>query len=158
RDRALDRRRARQHPGAPSRPRDPMNIEAFLLCDAATDSNGKLNLLGAFDSFFVQEVPAVHPHCAVVLRLRLDRAEHGEHTITRHRTDEAGRPVMQPLEGRLRAHGTANTTATSNLILNMQGLKLARYGELAFHLQIDGKPVASLPLYIRRVPQPPAAA
>ena len=26
-----------------------MNIEAFLLCDAATDSAGKLNVLGAFD-------------------------------------------------------------------------------------------------------------
>ena len=134
-----------------------MNIEAFLLCDAATDSNGKLNLLGAFDSFFVQEVPAVHPHCAVVLRLRLDRAEAGEHTITLHLIDEDGQHVMQPLEGRLRVHGTANTTATSNLILNMQGLKLTRFGELAFHLQIDGKPVASLPLYIRRVAPAPSA-
>jgi hypothetical protein len=129
-----------------------MNIEAFLLCDAATDSHGKLNVLGAFDSFFVNEVPAVHPHCSVVLRLRLERAEQGEHTITLHLIDEDGKHVMQPLEGRLRVHGTGSATATSNLILNMQGLKLTRFGELAFHLQIDGKPVASLPLYIRKVP------
>jgi hypothetical protein len=133
-----------------------MNIEAFLLCDAATDSHGKLNLLGAFDSFFVNEVPAVHPHCAVVLRLRLERAEQGEHSITLHLIDEDGKHVMQPLEGRLRVHGTASATATSNLILNMQGLKLARFGELAFHLQIDGKPAGSLPLYIRKLPAQPA--
>ena len=133
-----------------------MNIEAFLLCDAATDSHGKLNLLGAFDSFFVNEVPAVHPHCAVVLRLRLERAEQGEHSITLHLIDEDGKHVMQPLEGRLRVQGTASATATSNLILNMQGLKLARFGELAFHLQIDGKPAASLPLYIRKLPGQPA--
>lgn len=131
-----------------------MNIEAFLLCDAATDSQGKLNVLGAFDSFFVGEVPAAHPHCAVVLRLRLERAEQGEHTITLHLIDEDGQHVMKPLEGRLRVHGTASTTATSNLILNMQGLKLPRFGEMAFHLQIDGKPVASLPLYIRRMAPP----
>jgi hypothetical protein len=134
-----------------------MNIEAFLLCDAATDSHGKLNLLGAFDSFFVNEVPAVHPHCAVVLRLRLDRAEQGEHTITLHLIDEDGNHLMQKLEGRLRVHGAPSPTATSNLILNVQGLKLARLGELAFHLQIDGKPAASLPLYIRKIQAPPAA-
>jgi hypothetical protein len=128
-----------------------MNIEAFLLCDAATDSQGKLNLLGAFDSFFVNEVPAVHPHCAVVLRLRVDRSEQGEHTITLHLIDEDGKHVMQPLEGRLRVQAAQSQTATSNLILNMQGLKLPRFGELAFHLHIDGKPAGSLPLYIRKL-------
>jgi hypothetical protein len=134
-----------------------MNVEAFLLCDAATDSNGKLNVLGAFDSFFVREVPAVHPHCAVVLRLRLDSTEAGEHQITLHLIDEDGQHVMQPIEGRLRVRATPSATATSNLILNMQGLKLPRFGELAFHLQVDNKPVASLPLYIRQLPKPPAA-
>jgi hypothetical protein len=132
-----------------------MNIEAFLLCDAATDSHGKLNLLGAFDSFFVNEVPAVHPHCAVVLRLRFDRTEQGEHTITLHLIDADGQHLMQPLEGRLRVGNTPSATATSNLILNMQGLKLTKMGELAFHLQIDGKPAASLPLYIRQIQQQP---
>jgi hypothetical protein len=133
-----------------------MNVEAFLLCDAATDSHGKLNVLGAFDSFFVQDVPAAHPHCAVVLRLRMGRTEQGEHTITLHLIDEDGKHVIQPIEGRLRVHASPSATATSNLILNLQGLKLTRFGELAFHLQVDGKPVASLPLYIRRIPTPPA--
>lgn len=131
-----------------------MNVEAFLLCDAATDTHGKLNLLGAFDSFFVSEVPATHPYCAVVLRLRFERAEQGEHSITMHLIDEDGKHVMQPLEGRLRVQGSNNTTSTSNLILNLQGLRLTRFGELAFHLQIDGKPAASLPLYIRQVQAP----
>jgi hypothetical protein len=132
-----------------------MNIEAFLLCDAATDSAGKLNVLGAFDSFYVNDVPAVHPHCAVVLRLRLERAEQGEHTITLHLIDADGQHVIQPLEGRLRVAGTTSATATSNLILNLQGLQLKRFGEMAFHLQIDGKPVASLPLTIRKLPAAP---
>ena len=29
-----------------------MNLESFLLCDAATDQQGKLNVLGAFDNIF----------------------------------------------------------------------------------------------------------
>ncbi|MHC4882477.1 MAG: DUF6941 family protein, partial [Planctomycetota bacterium] len=32
-------------------------MEAFLLCDAATDQNGKLNVLGAFDNIFAKETP-----------------------------------------------------------------------------------------------------
>ena len=132
-----------------------MNIEAFLLCDAATDTAGKLNVLGAFDSFYVADVPAMHPQCAVVLRLRLERAEQGEHSITLHLIDADGQHVIQPLDGRLRVGGSTSSTSTSNLILNLQGLQLKRFGEMAFHLQIDGKPVASLPLTIRKLPAPP---
>ena len=131
-----------------------MNIEAFLIADAATDSSGKLNVLGAFDTVYVPSVPAQHPHCSIVLRLRLDRAEQGEHTITLHLIDEDGGHVIQPLEGRLRVQGSAGATATSNLILNLQGLKFARFGELAFHLHVDGKAVASLPLYVRKLTPP----
>ena len=34
-----------------------MNIEIFALCDAATESEGKVSLLGAFDSL-VPRIPA----------------------------------------------------------------------------------------------------
>ena len=133
-----------------------MNVEAFLICDAATDSHGKLNVLGAFDTVYVGDVPAVHPHCAVVLRLRLERSEQGEHKITLHLIDPDGKHLIQPLEGRLRVHGNASATATSNLILNLQNLRLERFGELAFHLHIDGKPVASLPLHVLKLAAPAA--
>ena len=137
-----------------------MNVEAFLICDAATDSHGKLNVLGAFDTVYVAQLPAVHPHCAVVVRLRFERSEQGEHAITLHLIDADGKHVIQPLEGRLRVHGGASSTATSNLILNMQGLRLEKYGELAFHLAIDGQPSGNLPLHVLApagaAPPPPA--
>ena len=31
-----------------------MNIQVAVLCDAATDENGKLNLLGAFDTIYAE--------------------------------------------------------------------------------------------------------
>ena len=31
-----------------------MNIQVAVLCDAATDDNGKLNLLGAFDTIYAR--------------------------------------------------------------------------------------------------------
>jgi len=42
-----------------------MDVEIFALCDAATDSGGKLNILGAFDRVSTRQFPAVHPPCAL---------------------------------------------------------------------------------------------
>jgi hypothetical protein len=36
-----------------------MNIQVAVLCDAATDDNGKLNLLGAFDTIYAPQLPAM---------------------------------------------------------------------------------------------------
>ena len=38
-----------------------MKVEIFALCDAATESQGKLNLLGTFDQLVAGSVPVVHP-------------------------------------------------------------------------------------------------
>ena len=38
-----------------------MNIQVAVLCDAATEENGKLSLLGAFDTIYAPQMPAVHP-------------------------------------------------------------------------------------------------
>ena len=50
-----------------------MNIEAFLLCDAATGHQGKLNVLGAFDTIYAKQLPVIHPACAIALRIRFTK-------------------------------------------------------------------------------------
>ena len=52
-----------------------MNIQVAVLCDAATDDNGKLNLLGSFDTIYAPQLPAVHPQCAVALRVTFQPGE-----------------------------------------------------------------------------------
>jgi hypothetical protein len=39
------------------------------LCDSAADYNGKLCVLGAFDTIFAKTLPVVHPQCAIALRI-----------------------------------------------------------------------------------------
>ena len=46
-----------------------MNIQVAVLCDAATDDQGKLNILGAFDTINALTLPAIHPQCAIALRV-----------------------------------------------------------------------------------------
>jgi hypothetical protein len=129
-----------------------VNVEAFLLCDAATDTHGKLNVLGAFDSIFVRSVPAVHQNCAIVLRLRMSRSEAGEHKVAIHFVDEDGNYIVKPLEGSIRVGAGNELTSATNLILHLQGLKLPRFGELAINLIFDDEPAATVPLHVRPVP------
>ena len=131
-----------------------MNVEAFVLCDAATDSQGKLNILGAFDTLFVQNLPAVHPHCAVAARLRWERIEGEDHKLAIHIINQDGKGVIPPLEGNIKVGFPHDeTTAVTNIILNLQGLKLESFSEHSVDLVIDSKHEASLPLYVKPVPQ-----
>lgn len=128
-----------------------MNVEAFVLCDAATDSQGKLNILGAFDTLFVQAVPAVQAQCAVATRIRWEQIEGEDHKIAIHVINQDGKAVIPPLEGNIKVGFPDDaSTAITNIILNIQGLKLETFSEHSIDLVVDSKHEASLPLYIRQ--------
>ncbi|MDO8488821.1 MAG: hypothetical protein Q7S42_01735 [Candidatus Omnitrophota bacterium] len=127
-----------------------MQVEIFALCDAATADFGKLSMLGAFDSIWVTQTPAVHPQCAIALRARFERIERGEHKVIVHFVDMDGKNVIAPAEGIITINFTEDQSSNSaNLILNIQGLKLERMGEYSIDLAIDGQQKASLPLFVK---------
>lgn len=132
-----------------------MEIETFVLCDAATDYRGKLNILGTFDTIHTVKLPVVWPHCALALRVRFSTIEEGEHRVRISFMDEDGKPVLPPLDGAVRVKfGPAAKTMATNLILNMDRIKLERSGEYAINLAIDGRQERSLPLYLRLREEP----
>ncbi len=130
-----------------------MNIECFVLCDAATDSQGKLNILGAFDTLFGKKVPVVHPSCSIALRLRFLKFEEDFHKIRVDIVDEDGKKVVIPgIEGELnvKIHESLFSSVV-NLVFNLQHLKFERFGEYSLVLSVDGKQLGQLPLYLREV-------
>ncbi len=133
-----------------------MNIEAFLLCDAATDYGGKLNVLGAFDAIFTGQVPATHPACAVALRVRFSRIEEGQHPFRICVVDEDGKEIIPKLEGNISVKVPGNSDSTIvNVVANLQRLKLPDYGRYSIDLAIDGEHRASLPLMLSQAPPRP---
>jgi hypothetical protein len=133
-----------------------MNIEAFILCDAATDQMGKLNILGAFDHLFAQNLPAKHPACAIVGRIRFERPEEGDHKIKVQMIDEDAKPVGPKLDGTMNIRFSADVdSAVSNFIVNVHGLQLDKYGQYRIDLSIDGQMKASLPFYVMEPPAQP---
>jgi len=133
-----------------------MNVEAFLLCDAATDQHGKLNILGAFDNLFAQEVPVRHRACSIATRIRFSKIEAGDHIVRIFIIDADGNSIGPKLEGKIAVRiGENASNAVVNLILNIQNLEFGRYGQYQIDLAVDGNVQASLPLYIRPVPSRP---
>ena len=129
-----------------------MQLEVFTLCDAATDSFGKLNILGTFDTITVPAVPAIHRQCAIAIRMRFRRVEGSHHRLALTFVDEDGHDVLPPLNTEISVpFGEHDLTRAVNFVLNMHHLQLKRFGEYAIELAIDGRLEASLPLYVRPI-------
>jgi hypothetical protein len=126
-----------------------MNIEVYSLCDAATNDLGKLNMLGAFDSILASQLPFIHPQCAIVLRIRFESIERGEHRVIVTFVDLDGRNIIPPANGTINVNfPDGQRSGSANLILNIQRLKLEKYGEYSIDLAIDGRSEGSLPLFV----------
>jgi len=132
-----------------------MKTEIFTLCDAATEQQGKLNLLGSFDHLHSRQEPVAHPGCALAIKLRFTKIEEGNHKIKITFGDDDGNLVMPTIETQINVLVASNdSTATANLILNIQQLKLPKFGEYSIDLAVDGRAEAALPLYVRRIGDP----
>jgi hypothetical protein len=132
-----------------------LKVELFVLCDAATDYQGKLNLLGTFDSIWAKQMPAIHPQCAVALRIRFLKIEEGEHKVKISIVDGDGKAVVRPIEAgvNIQFKNTLLTSMATNMILNLQGLNFPVYGEYSIDLAVNGRHELSLPLYINKIPE-----
>ena len=132
-----------------------MDIQVAVLCGAATDSGGKLNLLGAFDTIQAQELPAVHPFCSVALRVTFTNAEEGSHQLQLNFVNDDGQSVMPSIELPVEiALPEDNHFITCNFIVNIQQLKFDAPGFYAIDVNLDGKLQTSIPLLVKHTPPP----
>ena len=131
-----------------------MDIQVAVLCDAATDYKGKLNLLGTFNSVHARELPANYPQCSIVLRVVFKVVEEGSHKLRINFVDEDGKFVMPSIELPFEVKVPENDSFTyRNFILNIQRLKFEKFGQHAVDIAIDGRQEASIPLEVKQIPE-----
>lgn len=136
-----------------------MNIQMAVLCDAAADYGGKLNILGTFDTIYSSQFPAVHPHCAVALRITFEKSEEGRHPMKLSFGDEDGKPIVPPIDLPVDVVVPGDATFVSrNFVLNIQGMKFDRPGLYSVNLVLNGRHEASIPLAVKPVPKGPTKA
>ena len=135
-----------------------MNIQVAVLCDAATDDNGKLNLLGAFDTIYTQQLPAIHPQCSIALRVTFASEDEGKHHLQLNFVDADGQSIIAqfppiPVEVAL---PDDMHFGTRNFVVNLQQMKFDNPGLYSIDILLDGQPQANIPLLVRHNPPAPA--
>lgn len=131
-----------------------MDVQVAVLCDAATDYGGKLNLLGTFDTIVAPQLPAVHPHCSVALRIVFGRIEEGAHKIRVNFVDADGHSIMPSVDIPVQVTFPDEASILSrNFVINIQHMKFQRIGHYGIEVAIDGRHQASIPLQVRLGPQ-----
>jgi hypothetical protein len=131
-----------------------MTIQVAVLCDAATDYNGKLNLLGTFDTIYSPTLPAQHPQCSIALRIAFERMEEGPHLLEVSFVDEDGQPIMRgmKLPGEVVFPPEA-TSVSRNFIVNIQQIQFPKAGLYSVNLAVDGSALCSIPLAVKKMEQ-----
>jgi len=71
-----------------------MEVLTALIADSASDYQGKLCVLGSFDTICARQYPAVHPHCSIALRLLFRTGDEGKHTIQLSFIDQDGKKIL----------------------------------------------------------------
>ena len=130
-----------------------MNVQVAVLCDAATDDNGKMNLLGAFDTIYAQQLPAVHLQCAVALRVTFAADDEGKRKLKLNFINADGRAIMPAIEVPVAVALPDDAHfLTRNFIVNIQQLKFAEAGLYSMDVRLDDKSQASIPLLVKNLP------
>jgi hypothetical protein len=132
-----------------------MNIQVAVLCDAATDENMKLNLLGAFDTIYAPQMPAIHPQCAVALRMTFAAGDEGTRRLSVTFINADGQSITPGLQEMPIPVTLPDDVhfVTRNFIINMQGLEFKEPGLYSVDVRLDGQPCASIPLLVRLMPR-----
>jgi hypothetical protein len=119
-----------------------------VLADGANISReGKLNILGIFDSIQVQQFPVTHPQMQLVMRFEADRAEGGRtKKVEVQLMDEDGQKLFV-LGGEFTlGTGQPGETIGSNHILTINMMKFEHPGDYEFKILINDELKAEVPL------------
>jgi hypothetical protein len=134
-----------------------MQIQVAVICDAATESYGKLNLLGAFDAIHAQKFPWMHPQCSIALRVTFSQVEEGAHKLRLNLVDEDGKLVMPSIDLAVEVKMPEDSHfVTCNFIIGIQQLKFEKPGHYSIDIALDGRQEAGIPLFVKYFPQNPA--
>ena len=132
-----------------------MNIQVAVLCDAATDDNMKLNLLGAFDTIYAPQMPAVHMHCAVALRMTFMPGDEGTRKFSVNFINADGHPIMPgiPLQVQVTLPDDVHFV-TRNFIVHIQQIQFTEPGLYSVDVRMDDQTQTSIPLLVKLLPRP----
>ncbi len=127
-----------------------MELLTSVICDSASDYNGKLCILGAFDTIWSMKFPTQHPHCTLALRFLFTGTDIGDHKFKVVFVDADGNELLPsgPLKFGIQIANVPDDKyfLSRNLVVNMQGLPFPAPGQFAFDIHCNDQVISRIPL------------
>ena len=153
---------------APAQLQDRLAVRIFTLCDhAVVPPDGKIYIHGAgVHTLYAAQIPGPLRSLYLVVRLSIPWHMLGEpHTVKIQALDLDRKPVSPtdplittPFElGRPAGHRPGDESAI-NICAELNGLTIQQPMTIRFHLLLDDRAIASLPLKVMEMPLPAGAA
>ena len=133
-----------------------MEVQLAVLADAANVSQeGKLNILGEFDTIHAAEVPVVWPVMWFVTKVKISEADGTHHRFELRVLDDDGQLValVATLEGESGPSPIPGTLGGGTLVIRIGNARFPDYGTYVFELRGNTKLLYEVPLHVRPLPE-----
>ena len=129
-----------------------MELQVATLCDSAMDYNGKLCVLGTFDTICSRGTPIVHPQCALALRVCFRAEDEGGHEMAIRFIDADGKTLIGPLRTKIEVKMPGDAYfVTRNIVINLQRLKFEETGQYSIDISADSEILTQIPLRVMKL-------
>jgi hypothetical protein len=127
-----------------------MQIQVATLCDAATNHNQRLSVLGAFDTISVCGLPAVHPFCSFAMRICFAAGDEGHHRFLIRIVDDDGLDILaEPVSSEIDIEVPGDSIfVNENLVLSFMQLRFDHPGHYSIDVAVDDKMLTRIPLQV----------
>lgn len=117
-----------------------MKVDIFTLCDSAQEYNGKLVIVGTFNSIYAEQFPTLHPEFALVARLVFDENERGKHHVNFSiKKNDEDIYIMHPEEMIADTTPTEGKDTVINVVMKGVDIPIPSAGTYTISLRVDEK-------------------
>ncbi len=135
-----------------------MKPQLAVIADSANLSQeGKLNVLGVFNTVYAADVPVTHPILWFVAQMEIGAADFGEHDLLLQLVDEEGETQIPPMTAKAnlpRPEGYSGDFVYWPMLFVVNNATFPSFGKFIFEMRVDGQIVAEVPVYVQKVDAP----
>ena len=133
-----------------------MLLDLLLIADYVNiAADGKLNVMGIFNSIHSTEFPTAHPEMFLIAKLSADPSEYGtKRKLAIKLLDESGKSIASLLEHEIEIpHGKEGKGVEIRQILRLTGLDFPQPGAYQFSMLVDNDQKGSQTVKLVQIPK-----
>lgn len=127
-----------------------MKVPLALIADYANvTAEGKLNIMGIFDTIFVPGgFPTVHPQMRLIVRFQVAPAEQGSTKLIEIKLLDADGNLLLAMASTIQLPQDLPLNAEFPQIVELNGLTFSKAGDYAFSVLVGGEEKANVPFHV----------